>query len=87
MEDKKQLSTKRAVVVGRSGDKSIKVQIDYRVKHPVYGKYVRRRTRLGVHDENNQAGIGDVVEIAACRPVSKTKSWRLVKVLQKGIIE
>lgn len=78
---------KRAVVISKSGDKSIKVQIDYRVKHPVYGKYVRRRTRLGVHDPKNQAGIGDLVEIAECRPISKTKSWRLVKVLQKGIIE
>ncbi|MBE0535890.1 MAG: 30S ribosomal protein S17 [Phycisphaerae bacterium] len=87
MEETKQLKTKRAVVVSRSGDKSIKVQIDYRVKHPVYGKYVRRRTRLGVHDAQNLAGIGDVVEITECRPISKTKSWRLVKVLQKGIIE
>lgn len=87
MEETRHLKMKRAVVISKSGDKSIKVQIDYRVKHPVYGKYVRRRTRLGVHDPKNQAGIGDLVEIAECRPISKTKSWRLVKVLQKGIIE
>jgi small subunit ribosomal protein S17 len=87
MEETRHLKMKRAVVISKSGDKSIKVQIDYRVKHPVYGKYVRRRTRLGVHDPKNQAGIGDLVEIVECRPISKTKSWRLVKVLQKGIIE
>ena len=87
MESAKEQKTRRAVVVSKSGDKSISVQIDYKVKHPMYGKYIKRRTRLGVHDENNTAGIGDVVEIAECRPISKTKSWRLVKVLEKGIIE
>ena len=79
--------TKRAVVVGKSGDKSIKVQIDYRIKHPYYGKYISRRTKLGVHDEKNLAAIGDTVEIVECRPVSKSKSWRLVEVVQKGIVE
>lgn len=87
MEETTQYKTKSAVVVSKSGDKSIKVQIDYKIKHPMYGKYIKRRTKLGVHDEKNMAGIGDVVEIAQCRPISKTKSWRLVKVLKKGIIE
>ncbi len=87
MEESTQYKTKSAVVVSKSGDKSIKVQIDYKIKHPMYGKYIKRRTKLGVHDEKNMAGIGDVVEIAECRPISKTKSWRLVKVLKKGIIE
>ncbi len=87
MESVKEFKTKRAVVVSKSGDKSIKVEINYKVKHPMYGKYIRRRTHLGVHDEKNAAGIGDVVEIAECRPISKTKNWRLVKVLEKGIIE
>ncbi len=87
MEETTQYKTKSAVVVSKSGDKSIKVQIDYKIKHPMYGKYIKRRTKLGVHDEKNMAGIGDVVEIAECRPISKTKSWRLVKVLKKGIIE
>ena len=72
-----------AAVVSKSGDKSVTVAIDYKVKHPKYGKYMRRRTKLAVHDENNQSGVGDVVEIAQCRPRSKRKSWRLVKVLQK----
>jgi small subunit ribosomal protein S17 len=87
MESVKEHKTKRAVVISKSGDKSIKVQIDYKVKHPMYGKYIKRRTRLGVHDESNVAGVGDVVEIVECRPISKMKSWRLVKVLEKGIIE
>lgn len=87
MEPGKKIKTRRAVVVSRSGDKTIKVQIDYKVKHPKYGKYIRRRTRLGVHDEQNIAGIGDVVDVAECRPISKSKNWRLVRVVQKGIVE
>ena len=86
MQDKK-LKTVTGVVVSSSGDKSIKVAIDYKVKHPKYGKYVKRRTKLGVHDEHNQAGAGDVVELAQCKPYSKTKSWRLVKVLEKAVQE
>lgn len=85
MESEKIRKTRRAVVVSKSGDKSIKVQINYKIKHPVYGKYVKRRTNLGVHDETNQAGVGDVVDITECRPMSKTKSWRLIKVVEKAI--
>jgi small subunit ribosomal protein S17 len=84
MQDKK-LKTVTGVVVSNSGDKSIKVSVDFKVKHPEYGKYVKRRTKFGVHDEHNQAGVGDVVEVAECRPHSKTKSWRLVKVLEKAV--
>ena len=87
MESKKEIKTKHGVVISKSGDKSVKVQIDYTVKHPRYGKYIKRRTRLGVHDEKNAAGIGDTVEITECRPISKSKSWRLVRVIEKGIIE
>lgn len=87
MEAKTIKNIKRAVVVSLSGDKSIKVQIDYKVKHPMYGKYIKRRTRLGVHDENNVAGIGDVVDIVECRPISKSKSFRLVSVVKKGIVD
>lgn len=76
-----------AVVVSKSGDKSVVCQIDYKVKHPRYGKYIRRRTKLGVHDPHNQAGVGDRVEITECRPISKTKTWRLVKVLEKAVSE
>lgn len=83
----KVFKTKRGTVVSRSGDKSIRVQIDYKVKHPKYGKYINRRTKLGVHDPNNVTQVGDTVDIVACRPISKTISWRLVKVVEKAIIE
>ncbi len=87
MEAEKTRKTRRAVVVSKSGDKSIKVQINYKIKHPVYGKYIKRRTSLGVHDEKNAAAVGDVVDIAECRPISKTKNWRLVNIVQKAIVE
>ncbi len=83
MRDRK-LKTLTAVVISNSGDKSVKIAIDFKVRHPKYGKYVKRRTKLGVHDEHNQAGTGDVVEIAECRPHSKTKNWRLVRVVEKA---
>ncbi len=87
MDESKQKNVRRAVVVSKSGDKSITVQIDYRVKHPRYGKYMKHRTKLGVHDERNAAGVGDIVEICECRPISKRKSWRLVNVVTKAVIE
>jgi small subunit ribosomal protein S17 len=79
------LRTLTGVVISAVGDKSLKVAMDYKVKHPKYGKYVRRRTKIGVHDERNRGGVGDVVEIAECRPRSKTKRWRLVKVVRKAV--
>ena len=79
------LKTLTAVVVGKSGDKSIKVAIDFKVKHPKYGKYVKRRTTFIVHDEHNKSGIGDIVEITESRPYSKTKSWRLVRILEQAV--
>ena len=59
MKSVKEQKTKRAVVVSKSGDKSIKVEMNYKIKHPVYNKFVKRRTKLGVHDEGNAAGLGD----------------------------
>ncbi len=82
MQDTK-IKTLTAAVISKSGDKSVTVAIDYKVKHPKYGKYMKRRTKLAVHDEYNQSGVGDVVEIAQCRPCSKRKSWRLLKIVQK----
>ena len=64
-------------------DKSRKVGIQYRTKHPKYGKYVSKRTVLHVHDENNESHKGDVVEVAQCRPISKTKSWKLMRIVEK----
>ena len=79
------IKTVTGVVVSNSGNKSVKVVIDFKVKHPKYGKYIKRRTKIGVHDEHNQSSVGDVVEITQCRPRSKTKSWRLVKVVQRAV--
>jgi len=56
--------------------------MEYKVKHPKYGKYIRRRTKLYAHDETNIAKVGDQVEIMECRPMSKTKHWRLVRVVR-----
>ena len=82
MQDRKS-KTLTGMVVSNSGDKSIKVAMDFKVKHPKYGKYIKRRTKLGVHDQHNEAAIGDIVEVAECRPYSKTKSWRLVRIVEK----
>ena len=82
MQERKQ-RTLTGVVTGISGQKTIKIAINYLVKHAKYGKYLKHKTKLAVHDENNQAGVGDKVEISEGRPYSKTKSWRLVKILQK----
>ena len=60
------------------------VEIAWKVKHPKYGKYVHRRTRCYVHDENNEAGVGDQVEIEECRPMSAKKRWTLLRVIQKS---
>jgi len=83
-EQRKQRKTIRGTVVSRSGDKSIRIELNFKVPHPAYGKLVRRTTRLGVHDEKNEAKVGDLVEVTECRPMSKTKSWRLVQVVQKA---
>jgi small subunit ribosomal protein S17 len=75
----------RVVVVDRHGrDKTIRIRIDRLLKHPKYGKYRKRRTYLHVHDEKNEARAGDVVEIMECRPISKSKSWRLVQVVRRA---
>ena len=69
-------------VVSDKMDKSIVVLIERRVQHPLYGKLIRRSTKLHAHDENNTAKIGDVVTIKESRPISKTKSWTLVEVIE-----
>ncbi len=65
-------------------DKTVTVMIERRIKHPVYGKYITRSTKLHVHDEKNECSAGDVVVIEQCRPISKTKSWNLVEVVEKS---
>ena len=71
-------------VVSNKMDKTIVVLVERRVKHPLYGKYVKRSTKVHAHDEGNQCNIGDVVTIQESRPVSKTKSWALVEVVERA---
>ena len=71
-------------VVSDKMDKSAVVKIERRVKHPVYGKFMKKSTKLHIHDENNECGVGDTVQISECRPISKTKSWTLVKIVEKA---
>jgi len=75
---------KVGVVQSDAREKTRKVAIHFSVKHPKYGKYIRRRTVLQVHDEANVSKVGDTVEIAECRPVSKTKNWVLLRVLKEA---
>ena len=75
---------KVGVVESDKRDKTRKVVIHFSTKHPKYGKYVRRRTVLHVHDEKNESKVGDTVEIAECRPISKRKSWRVVNVVERS---
>jgi len=73
-------------VVSDKMNKGITVLVERRVKHPLYGKFVRKSTKLHAHDENNECKAGDVVTIQECRPVSKTKTWRLVEVIEKAAV-
>ncbi|OIV47759.1 30S ribosomal protein S17 [Sodalis sp. TME1] len=81
-----QIRTLQGRVVSDKMGKSIVVAIERFVKHPIYGKFIKRTTKLHVHDENNDSNIGDIVEISECRPISKTKSWTLVRVVEKAIL-
>lgn len=83
MSDTELKGAKVGVVESDSRDKSRKVVIHYKAKHPKYGKFVSKRTVLHVHDENNESSNGDVVEIVQCRPISKTKSWKLNRIVEK----
>ena len=65
-------------------DKSITISVDRKVKHPLYGKFVQKTTKLMAHDENNECGIGDTVKVMETRPLSKNKRWRLVEVIAKA---
>ena len=66
------------VVTSNKADKTVTVKIERKVKHPLYGKVIKRATKVHAHDENNTASIGDVVSVKECRPLSKTKTWTLV---------
>ncbi|MBL8962900.1 MAG: 30S ribosomal protein S17 [Phycisphaeraceae bacterium] len=75
--------TRVGVVETDGRSKTRKVVVAYMARHPKYGKFIRQRTVLHVHDENNESHTGDVVEVAHCRPISKTKSWKLVRIVER----
>jgi small subunit ribosomal protein S17 len=76
--------TRRGYVVSDKMDKTVVVAVEDRVKHPLYGKVLRRTSKVKVHDEANAAGVGDLVVIMETRPLSATKRWRLVEVVEKA---
>ena len=75
--------TKLGVVSSNKMDKTITVNVERKVKHPLYGKFVKKSTKFHAHDEKNECSIGDTVKIMESRPLSKTKRWRLVEVVEK----
>jgi small subunit ribosomal protein S17 len=76
--------TRRGYVVSDKMEKTIVVEVEDRVKHPLYGKVIRRTSKVKAHDEANTAGIGDLVVISETRPLSASKRWRLVEILEKA---
>ena len=86
MSEEKTIRTVTGKVISDKMDKSITVLVERRVKHPVYGKYITRSTKIHAHDEDNQCKAGDVVTIKETRPISKTKSWALVAVVEQAAI-
>ena len=72
------------LVVSNKMDKTITVAIERQVKHPIYGKFIKQTTKLKAHDEHNEAGEGDTVRIQETRPLSKTKRWRLVEIVERA---
>ena len=83
-QEQKVLRTVTGEVVSSKMDKTASVSISRVVKHPLYGKYIRRTTKILVHDEDNACKEGDVVSIAECRPFSKRKAWRVVEILERA---
>ncbi len=81
--DRNLRKTRIGVVTSNKMTKTITVAVERKVKHPIYGKFVKKTTKFHAHDEKNEASIGDVVRIMETRPLSKTKRWRLVEVLEK----
>lgn len=83
-EQKKITRLLSGIVVSDKMHKSIVVLVEHRVKHPKYGKFVKRSSKMHVHDENNECHTGDQVVIKECKPISKTKAWQLVEISQKA---
>ena len=82
MSEEKKIRAVEGVVLSDKMDKTATVLIERKVKHPLYGKFIKRSTKLHVHDENNECEIGGTVSITECRPLSKSKSWKLVEIVE-----
>ena len=79
-----QTRTVEGRVVSNKMNKSVTILVERQVKHPLYGKYIRRSTKLHAHDEENSCNEGDVVRVSECRPLSKTKNWRVVEIITRA---
>jgi small subunit ribosomal protein S17 len=86
MAAEKRTRTVTGRVVSDKMDKTITVLVERRVRHPLYGKYMTRSSKVHAHDAENQAGVGDLVSVAESRPLSKTKTWSLVEVIEKAVV-
>ena len=84
MEERALRKTRTGRVISDKMNKTVVIAIEDHVKHPVYGKIVKRTKKIHAHDENNECGIGDTVEVMETRPLSKTKRWRLVEIIEKA---
>jgi len=84
MSEEKKIRTVEGIVLSDKMDKTATILIERKVKHPLYGKFVKRSTKLHIHDENNECKIGDTVTVTECRPVSKSKTWKLFEIVEKA---
>jgi small subunit ribosomal protein S17 len=82
--ERKTRKSRIGLVNSNKMDKTITVAVERKVKHPIYGKFLKKTTKFHAHDETNQCGIGDTVRIMETRPLSKTKCWRLVEIIEKA---
>lgn len=82
--ERKRRKTRIGLVTSNKMTKTITVMVERKIKHPIYGKFLKKSSSFHAHDENNTAGIGDVVRIMETRPLSKTKRWRLVEIIEKA---
>jgi small subunit ribosomal protein S17 len=77
-------STRVGEVVSNKADKTVTVKLERQIKHDLYGKYIKRSSKVHAHDEQNSCGEGDLVRIEQCRPMSKTKAWRVVEIVKRA---
>ena len=86
MSEDKTLRTVQGRVVSNKMDKTITVMVERKVKHPVYGKFVKKSTKLHAHDANNECNEGDLVTVSACAPLSKSKKWKLETIVERAAV-